>query len=118
MENEITDDYSMGYSDKVGFRAGTCSSFQFYDLEKDCETKLRVHPFAFMDVALKNGLNLSPLQAIGKIKNIADEVYKVKGELISIWHNESLSDYKDWQGWRNVYEQQTEYITLLTQKEK
>lgn len=118
MENEITDDYSMGYSDRIGFRAGTCSSFQFYDLEKDCETKLRVHPFAFMDVALKNGLHLSPLQAFEKIKNIVDEVYKVKGELISVWHNESLSDYKDWQGWRNVYEQQTEYITQLKQKEK
>ncbi len=113
IENGIIEDYSMGYSDRVGFRAGTCHSFQFYDLERDCETKLRIHPFVFMDTALKNSLHLSPTQATEKIKMIVDEVYRVGGELISIWHNESLSDYKEWKGWRKVYEKQIEYIKKL-----
>ncbi len=110
IDNEITDDYSMGYSDKIGFRAGTCSSFQFYDLDKDCETKLRIHPFAFMDVALKNGMRLNAEQAKQEIISLIDEVKKVEGEFVSVWHNESLSDYKEWQGWREVYETQIEYI--------
>jgi len=110
IENEITDDYSMGYSDKIGFRAGTCSSFQFYDLDKDCETKLRIHPFAFMDVALKNGMQLNTEQAKKEIITLIDEVKQVGGEFISVWHNESLSDYKEWKGWREVYETQIEYI--------
>ncbi len=110
VDNEITDDYSMGYHDNVGFRAGTCSSFQFYDLDKDCETKLRIHPFAFMDVALKNSLKLSTDEAQRKIAGLIDEVRKVDGEFVSIWHNESLSDYKEWKGWREVYEKQVEYL--------
>lgn len=105
----IEHDFSMGYSDNIGFRAGICSSFNFYDLALDYETKLRVHPFAYMDVALKNGLKLSPQEALIEIKKITDEVKKVEGEMISIWHNESLSNKREWFGWREVYEKTVEY---------
>lgn len=110
IDNEITEDFSMGYADQVGFRAGICTSFNFYDLERDCETKLRVHPFAFMDVALKNGLGLKEEAVIKKIKYLIDQVRDVDGDLISIWHNESLSNYKEWKNWRQIYEKQIEYV--------
>ena len=106
----VRDEYSVGYAEHIGFRAGICSPYNFYDLERDQETKLRVHPFMFMDVALKNGLKLNTTEAWQKIKQLIDEVKKVNGELISIWHNESLSDTGQWQGWRNLYEKQLEYI--------
>lgn len=64
-----------------------------------------------MDVALKNGLRLSPRQALEKIEGIVDQVEKVKGDLISVWHNESLSDEMEWRNWRKVYEQSLEYIS-------
>lgn len=105
----VEDDFSMGYSDNIGFRAGICSSFNFYDLAQDYETKLRVHPFAYMDVALKNSLKLSPKKAIAEIKQMTDEVRQIGGEMISIWHNESLSDKREWFGWRKVYEKVIEY---------
>ncbi len=105
----IEHDFSMGYSENIGFRAGICSSFNFYDLAQDYETKLRIHPFAYMDVALKNGLKLLPEQAIEEIKQMTDEVRQVKGEMISIWHNESLSNKREWSGWREVYEKIVEY---------
>lgn len=104
LDNNIEADYSMGYANNVGFRASICTSFNFYDLALDFETKLRVFPFAYMDVALKNGLNLSPDKALEEIKSLADEVKKVNGQFISVWHNESLSDCLEWKGWREVYE--------------
>ena len=110
ISNEIEDEYSMGYPDCIGFRAGICTPYSFYDLDKDCETKLRIHPFMFMDVALKNGMNLAVHEATEKINMIIDEVKKVNGELISIWHNESLSNQGQWKGWREVYEKQLKYI--------
>ncbi|MBQ0113038.1 MAG: polysaccharide deacetylase family protein [Bacteroidales bacterium] len=118
IDNRISDDFSMGYPNCVGFRAGIASSFNFYDLERDEETNLRLHPFAFMDVALKNGLHLNKTQSFEKIKALADEVKRVDGELISIWHNESLSDYKEWQGWRNIYKNQIEYISKINNTSK
>ncbi len=116
MENNIEADYSMGYSDNVGFRAGICNSFNFYDLALDFETKLRVFPFAYMDVAFKNGLQLSPMQTLEKVKGLIEEVKKVNGNFISIWHNESLSDQMQWKGWREVYEGTLDYVSEINKE--
>lgn len=113
INNMISDDYSMGYSNVIGFRAGICSGYNFYDLEIDGETKLRLHPFAIMDVALKNGLGLTPNEAIEKIKKIVDEVIAVDGDFISVWHNESLCERYQWKGWREVYERMLEYVSAI-----
>jgi len=113
INNTITDDYSMGYSDIIGFRAGICSGYNFYDLEIDGETKLRLHPFAVMDVALKNGMGLSTKEAIDKVKQIANEVIGVEGDFISIWHNESMCERYQWKGWREVYENMIEYVSTV-----
>ena len=61
----------MGYASYPGFRAGTCSSFNFYDLATECETDLVVFPFAVMDVTLQQYLSLTPHEALDRIKNIS-----------------------------------------------
>lgn len=105
IENDITDDFSMGYAALPGFRAGICTPFNFYDLDLEIETKLRIHPFAVMDGTLNDYLGLTPADAIDEIKALIKEVKKVDGTFISLWHNESLSDQKRWKGWKRVYEQ-------------
>ena len=105
IEHDITDDYSMGYAALPGFRAGICTPFNFYDLDLEIETKLRIHPFAVMDGTLNDYLGLTPADAIDQIKSLIREVKKVDGTFISLWHNESLSDQKRWKGWKRVYEQ-------------
>ena len=32
IESEFTDDFTMGYTSEIGFRAGTCTPFYFYDI--------------------------------------------------------------------------------------
>ncbi len=103
----IHHDYTLGYADQVGFRAGTSSAFWFYDLKKDTPTKLRIHPFQFMDVALKNHLKLSPDEAWVIIGKMMQEIRNYGGTFISLWHNESLCDQGEWDGWRKVFEQMT-----------
>ncbi|NJO69236.1 MAG: hypothetical protein HC830_08110 [Bacteroidetes bacterium] len=44
MQEGITDDYSMGFHDKPGFRAGIAMPYPFYDLVNEKETTLTVHP--------------------------------------------------------------------------
>ena len=111
IENDILDDYTMGFAALPGFRAGICDTYYFYDLELDVETKLRLHPFAVMDGTLRDYLQLTPRDASERIKKLIDEVKQVKGTFISLWHNESLSDQKRWTGWRRVYENLLEEAT-------
>ena len=105
IEEDITDDYSMGYAALPGFRAGICDSYNFYDLDIEVETKLRIHPFMVMDGTLKDYMNLTTTDAIDQIRRLIDEVKKVDGTFRSLWHNETLSDEKRWKGWRKVYEE-------------
>lgn len=100
----IEADYSMGYGELIGFRAGTCTPFRFFNLISNGYTSLMIYPFAVMDRTLIDYLKLSPKQAIDRITSLVDEVRKVNGTFISVWHNESLSDKREWSGWLPVYE--------------
>jgi hypothetical protein len=106
---DITDDYTMGFASQVGFRASICTPFNFYDLDMELETKLKVHPFAIMEGTLKYYMNVLPDEALLKIKPLIDEVKDVNGAFISLWHNDTLNDQKLWKGWRKVYEEMIQY---------
>ncbi len=92
----ISEDYSMGYATKTGFRAGICTPFRFYNLRKEQVTDLTVYPFQIMDVTLMQYLRLNPDQAIKKCQEIIIKIKQVDGLFISLWHNESLSDQGVW----------------------
>ena len=109
IELDITDDFTMGYASSYGFRAGTCTPFYFYDLDLEVETNLRVHPFAIMEGTLKYYMGIGPEHAMPHYRRLIDEVKMVNGNFISLWHNDSLNDYKHWKGWKSVFEEMIEY---------
>ena len=104
IELGIKKDFTMGYQDALGFRAGICSPFYFFDLNADRVTELQIIPFAYMEGVLRDYMNLNIENAIDKIKVLKNEVKDVNGCFVGIWHNESLSDQARWKGWRKVYE--------------
>jgi hypothetical protein len=104
IEQEITDDYTMGYADICGFRAGTSRPFKWFDLQKNETTKLNIHPFAFMDGTLNEYLKLTPKEAIEKIQLLFDEVKKYGGQFSFIWHNETIGNYGIWKDWSEVFD--------------
>ena len=103
IELEVEEDYSMGYSSYLGFRASTCTPFYFYDLDFEIQTPLKIIPFAVNDYTLNQVLGLSPKQALVKVKELLLEVKKVNGTFVTLFHNEMLSDYGVWKGWKGVY---------------
>lgn len=105
LAQDITDDYTMGFASEVGFRAGTCTSFLWYDLELERVTPLRVHPFAFMDGTIHDYMKVEAEGAMNLVRPIINSVKSVGGTLITLWHNETLSDWRRWKGWIPVYEQ-------------
>ncbi len=106
---DINNDYTMGYSTQIGFRAGICSPFYFYDLDMELETQLLIYPFTLMESTLKYSLKLEGDKVLPYVKPIIDEVRAAKGTFISLWHNESMSGQRMWKGWNGVYEQVMEY---------
>ena len=100
----IQEDYSMGYPSKPGFRAGTAIAFPWYDLSKEEETTLLVHPLQVMDVTLKEYMDLSPDEAVSSIKNIIEQVRNVHGVFTLCWHNSSFSEIGSWTTWKFVFE--------------
>lgn len=100
----ITHDHSMGYADAVGWRAGTNQPFYWYDLEQEAVTGLLVHPFAAMDVTLKNYLGLDAEQARHLILSLAASVCPYGGDFALLWHNSSFATAYGWAGWREMYE--------------
>ncbi|TVZ56963.1 hypothetical protein OD91_2267 [Lutibacter sp. Hel_I_33_5] len=108
---EITEDYSMGYANHVGFRASTCTPFYFYDLDFEIQTPLKVFPFALMDTTLNDYMKLTPKQSLGKIRDLKNEVKAIDGLFIALFHNESLSNYLRWKGWKRLYESMMKIVT-------
>jgi len=106
---DITDDYTMGYASQIGFRASFCNQFNFYDLDMELETKLKIHPFAVMEGTLKYYMKIQREDAMQKIKPLIDEARAVNGCFISLWHNDTLSNQKTWLGWHAIYEEMVKY---------
>jgi hypothetical protein len=107
----ILEDYSMGYPDEPGFRAGIARPFRFYDVIDDKITDLRIFPFQVMDVTLTLYKKMNSDGAKDIIKNLIQQTRKAGGMFISIWHNTSLLETPECREWREVFE-----FTLKEQK--
>lgn len=100
----ITDDYSMGYPDATGFRAGTARAFYWYDIQNDIKTNLKVHPFCIMEVTCKNYLGMGTKAAAEEGIRLKQQIMQTGGEFSFIFHNESLGSDAQWNGWKEVFE--------------
>ncbi len=103
INNDIIHDYTMGYAEVPGFRASICTPFPFFDLDQDSKTNLVIHPFTVMDGTLHDYMKLDSQKAIETIYELIEEVKKVGGTFMPLWHNTSLSEAGDWNGWLDVY---------------
>ena len=101
IESEFTNDFSMGYTHQIGFRAGTCTPFYFYDISLESKQPLRVHPFAMHDYALLKYKN--PNEVFDKMDAIFRSLKKVDGDFVSIFSNELLGS-KHKMSWLSLYE--------------
>jgi hypothetical protein len=100
----IREDYSMGYSDEPGFRAGLARSFRFFNVAEDKITGLRIFPFQVMDITLSGYKKMNSDAAKEVISNLIQQTKKAGGLFISIWHNTSLLDTPECREWRDVFE--------------
>tara|TARA_B100001287_G_C22624834_1_gene501962 strand:+ start:15 stop:1004 length:990 start_codon:yes stop_codon:yes gene_type:complete len=101
---KIEEDFSMGYPDHYGFRAGTANPFYFFDLNKNIQTSLLIHPFIVMDVTFKYYIKLNFEQIKIIMEELINKVKLVDGHFVAIWHNETFKSSKYDPDWVQLYE--------------
>ena len=100
----ISQEYTMGYSTHMGFRAGIAAPFLWFDLTINSQTNLKLLPFCIMDITPLYYRQETPDIAIKTIQGLMKSVHQVEGLFISLWHNDSLGESDRWKGWRRVYQ--------------
>ena len=101
VETEFTDDFSMGYTHEIGFRAGTCTPFYFYDINTEVRQPIKIHPFAMHDYALIK--YKSKEEVFEKMDRVYRLVNQVKGDFILVFSNELLGG-KQQLDWMELYQ--------------
>ncbi|MCP9237259.1 polysaccharide deacetylase family protein [Lewinella sp. JB7] len=115
LKHGIRSDHSMGYADHSGWRAGTNLPYLWYDLERERETRLRIHPFAAMDVTLKNYERLAGADAGAAVLRLASLLGSYGGPFPLLWHNSSFAEEFGWKGWWDVYSGLVERLVAMGQ---
>lgn len=99
----IRHDYTMGYAEQTGFRAGTARTFPWFNLLKNEVTELNIHPFMYMDGTLKEYLELTNDAAKQRIRDLYKEVKRFGGTFSFLWHNETIGGYQQWADYQEVF---------------
>ena len=103
-EAGICEDYSMGYHDEPGFRAGIARPFKFYNVRDDKPSGLRIVPFQLMDISLTGNKKLTAEASKEVIMKLIMETQSSGGLFVSIWHNTTLLNSPECREWRSLFE--------------
>lgn len=96
--NGFSQDWSMGFSGRYGFRAGTGNPFLWYDLEKETCTRLLLVPFLAMDSLSYHKRKETAEPFVKKISGLVSVPDTVSYSSKLVLHNE----FPSWEGWQEV----------------
>ncbi len=100
----ITEDYSMGYPEEPGFRAGIARPFYFYNVHEERQTNVRIFPFQLMDSTFYRFKKEDQVRSAEVMINLINETRKAGGTFVSVWHHTTLQNNPEWQGRREAFE--------------
>jgi hypothetical protein len=101
VELEIAEDYTMGYVNAIGFRAGTCTPFFFYDLDYEIQTPLKINSYHLLDYALLKTVSLLDKKKV--LNELINEIKEVNGEFVCIFHNYTFSNVERWKHFKELF---------------
>lgn len=113
IQRGITDEYSMGWGGSNGFRASVAAPFFWYDLEREEETVLRLHPFPFMEATSLHEQGYNAAEALAEMKKYCKVISEYGGVYYVVWHPHFLSSLPLYQGWRQAYENFLEAVSAM-----
>lgn len=90
-EAGITDDYTLGFAERCGFRCGTCHPYPLYDFRNDKVTDIIEHPLIVMDGTLFDYMKLSVEDARALTQRLKQRCFDVEGDFVVLWHNHATT---------------------------
>jgi hypothetical protein len=100
----IKRDTSLGYAEHVGFRCGTCHSYQGYDLVNHKKLDIIIDPLIIMDGTLfdKKYMNLKYNSAFNFATELKKKCKKMNGQFNILWHNSYFQDLRQKKFYQNL----------------
>lgn len=109
----ITDDFTMGYADTVGFRLGTCKTVKWINPFSKEVTSLTLHPLTIMEHTFSEEyMDLNEDTAESVIKEMLSITREFCGEVVVLWHNSTVTASKETYQ-RRLYEKTLEALKKL-----
>ena len=90
-EAGITDDYTLGFAERCGFRCGTCHPYPLYDVRNDRVTDIIEHPLIVMDGTLFDYMKLPVEDAKELVIKLKQRCFDVEGDFVVLWHNHATT---------------------------
>lgn len=85
-------DYSMGYTNYNGFRASYCYPYNWYSLDSESQTPLKLHPFSLTENTVSFDAERTSASFVELAKPLVEIVKRYDGQLVSIFHNDTFTD--------------------------
>lgn len=89
-------DYSLGFNDRAGFRAGAALAFHPWDPVGRRPMGLAAVPTVLMDSHLHDGAPLSVAERLRRTLRILEEVRQVRGQAAVVWHQQAFAPDFGW----------------------
>ena len=100
VELEVKRDFTMVFRDTIGWRAGTCTPFLFYDLDYEIKTPLVIHPSAMTTLAFQKKYAADIEKTVS---NMLKSVAEVNGHFTIIFSNKDFSAAENNKIWRSIF---------------
>lgn len=99
---DFTEDFTLAYASRPGFRASTSIPFYFFDLQANEQTSLLLRPTIVMDATFTSYLRMKPEEALENIRALMEECRLSGGDFTMLWHHSTISGSGN--PWYKVFE--------------
>ena len=90
-DNGLETDSTLGYSEREGFRCGTCYEYSVYNFLTRKKLKLKEVPLILMEVSLMGYQNIiEPKIFFERFDTLVKKVRKYAGNFVFLWHNSAF----------------------------
>ena len=112
-QDQMKFDSSIGYTKHIGFRAGICYPYPFFDILERKQLQLIERPLILMDVALFHQTKQVETMK-SKLKTLTHQVRKYEGELVFLWHNNNIHHPH----WRKIGLSYEDFIAIIAKESR